>query len=92
MSNAPQVYKARETFSADRLRRKASMPKPKSWSHDDELASMRGKMITVAGNDGGMITALLLEADKYALKLVFEDQSTLIVFKHTLESFTLAKE
>lgn len=67
--------------------------KPKPWSHQDELLAMRGKRVRLSFRDVGAIVVmdgLLLEADQFALKMLLDDQSTLIVWKHDLGAITLA--
>lgn len=67
--------------------------KPKPWSHQRELESLKGKMIYVLQNDGNGITAVLLEADQFCLKLEIRNgayTSVLTVFKHDLRSYQVA--
>jgi len=87
----PQVFKAREVFKRDRL--KIKPPKPKSWSHDDDLAEAKGKSVSLfLLNREEPINGVLLEADKFALKLVSDNQSILTFYKHAIESYGIASE
>ena len=68
--------------------------KPKPWSHQDELARLKGKVIFLrfnAGSTSSTISGRLLEADAFTIKI---DGSSLplVISKHAIVFFHEVKE
>ena len=66
--------------------RKPYKPKPKSWSHQDDLKALVGEQVNVLFLSGKVINAKLVAADNFTFKLQF-DQSEFTYFKHAAEGF-----
>lgn len=78
------------------IRAKPKPAKPKAWSHDDELQAHKGKRLAIVDTDYQRSEAILLEADRFVLKLSFDlpdgSQSVMTVYKHALASYQLLQE
>jgi len=86
------VVKAREVFRGNNFK----PPKPKAWSHDDELKAHKGRLITLFFFAGELefVTGVLVDSDRFSVKLAVHlgdaTQSVLTVFyKHVITSYQL---
>lgn len=65
--------------------------KPKAWSHQHDLADLRGRKIRFQ-MELGEYEGVLLEADQFAIKVRFDsgpgEARTETFFKHAIFSFT----
>ena len=88
-ANARPVDFERRSNSGPRQTLRA--PKPKRWSHQDDLDALVGKRIGIITTGEGHEIGRLVAADQFALKLAIEGQSSLtsptIVFKHAIRCF-----
>lgn len=91
-ANARPVDFERRSNSGPRQTLRA--PKPKRWSHQDDLDALIGKRVVVVAIEGGHSFGVLLAADQFTLKLDLEGQSLVtshyVVFKSALSSFAAA--
>lgn len=73
------------------LRKKVSMPKPKRWSHQDDLAELKGKRLVLCLLDVGTIQGTLIDADQFTLKMQGEGSlKTVTYFKSALTYYSEA--
>lgn len=79
-----EVFKAREVFTRQRLK----PPKPKAWSHMDDLKALKGKKICLLFSNEEYVTGVLLEADQFTIQLFNEyNKSISTYFKGHIRSF-----
>lgn len=66
--------------------------KPAGWSHQHDLAALRGKKVLLSLIDGEQIQGELLEADQFTLKMKTRGADRIIViYKSALIYFTEAR-
>jgi hypothetical protein len=91
-----QKFYAVERQKIITLKGGAKPGRPKSWSHDDDLAAHKGQKIIVSFLDGAESYYTLVDADRFALKLRHpqEDgaQSTVTVYKHAISAYSFPTE
>lgn len=77
------------TFKVEHKGRKLNAPaKPKAWTHQDDLKSLKGKEVALFILGCPEITGLLLEADQFTIKILETNSKSVVTyFKHTLTSF-----
>lgn len=74
-------------------------PKPKAWSHQNDLTAAKGKQIQIHTHEG-MVNGTLLDADQFTIKVrttlndgdylaAQKDQSIVTYFKSALTGFTI---
>ncbi|RWB95515.1 hypothetical protein [Mesorhizobium sp.] len=72
-------------------RQKLGMPpkKPAAWSHQKDLDSLKGKKVKFGLLDSSPVTAVLIEADQYTVKIAGDEQSSkpVTIFKSALTYF-----
>lgn len=71
-------------------KRPARPPKPKGWSHQEDLQAKIGSQITVDFHDGGNHSGRLLATDQFTLKVettVSGKTYTITVFKNYIASY-----
>lgn len=65
-------------------------PKPKGWSHQQDLEALKGQMVILGDREGNLSDpVLLVEADQFALK-VQEAGKVHVIFKHCIGGFRAA--
>jgi hypothetical protein len=80
----------RETL---KLRRPVSVRTPgKAWSHQQDLAALKGKIVTLFFLDDSKVEGMLVDADQFTIKVArpaVESKPARIVtfFKHALTGF-----
>lgn len=82
----------RPRFGANRANEKRKMlsaaPKPKRWSHQDDLDALKGKKLIIGVLDEGPKEGVLLEADQFTLKLkAVGAVSAVVYYKSALTYF-----
>ncbi len=66
---------------------KHNKAKDKKWSHQDELATLRGRQVQIEVR-GDTLVGELVEADQFALKFRANgQQSTVTYFKHAIDNY-----
>ncbi|RWI35444.1 hypothetical protein [Mesorhizobium sp.] len=79
------------TFEFKKNRQKLGMPpkKPAAWSHQKDLDSLKGKKVKFGLLDSEPVTAVLIEADQYTVKIAGSDPSAkpVTMFKSALTYF-----
>lgn len=73
---------------APREKMKLTPPRPKRWSHQDDLESLKGKMVCLDLVSGGKITGRLIEADQFALKVTISGHLAQTFFKHNISHYS----
>lgn len=83
-----------KVYAFERRVIKAKPPKPKAWSHDDELKAHIGRPIDILISfAGSQRRYMLLQADRYVLVLFDEvEKSTVTVYKHAITGYRLVTE
>lgn len=64
----------------------------KTFSHDDLIASWKGKRIVIGELCGAINVGTLIDADKFAIVVEVKDVGPIVVFKHSLGSITQARD
>lgn len=67
--------------------RKKLTVKPKRWSHQDELSALIGKEVDIIALDGKHLSARILQADQFTLKIAPTTTRTVtntIIFKSSI--------
>lgn len=85
-----QAYRTGRREDGFKIKKTLSMPKPKRWSHQDELTAAVGKKVRLVSNN--MVeTGELVAADQFTIKVKYDngtgDLRFVVVFKSALTSF-----
>ena len=81
------TFRDKPTLTVDR--KYAKTFKVKAWSHQDELKSLIGKRITLVYTNDVEVTAELLSADAFTLRVRIDKTGvTSTIFKHYLAAYS----
>jgi sRNA-binding regulator protein Hfq len=83
----PAPHRPASNGASKAPREKIRLPRPKRWSHQDELDALKGKAIRIVYTNGDETKAVLIEADQFALKVQIEGEKPSVVFKHSIAEF-----
>lgn len=73
------------------MKGKGKPPKPKAWSHDDELQAHKGKMISILRDNTSMVPYLLIDSDRFTLKVQI-DGTVYVINKSAIVAYSLIAE
>jgi hypothetical protein len=87
----------RSTLRLPHDRRPFRAPKPKRWSHQDELDGHKGKLITLVLGHDDVVHGMLVNTDAFTIQLAVvkdldkSDQlgRVLTFFKHSIDAYQL---
>lgn len=87
MNQARPAHVERRMIGA---RPRLTPPKPKAWSHQDDLKDAVGKTVALLFSDGTVKAGPLVAADQFTLKVrivVTDGQSVMTFFKSALVAY-----
>lgn len=89
MHSKAQTFRREHTGSGQRRPYKPAAPKP--WSHQGDLAALKGKKITLCFDAErtllGSVTGKLIDADQFTVKLDIGASTPVVYFKSAMTAF-----